>query len=204
MEDALEPTGVGLNELKKYRVMKHVAQIAMQLFYERGFDAVTVEEVAAAAEVSPSTIYRYFGTKERLVHGDGLDMLVTQRLAVHLKEGAPPPVALRLAMMELVDLAFPSGKNNELLKRLNFKFSEPALEAEMHNQLREMELNLRTVIAANTANTIDDYELQLLTAVSVTALMVSIRRWQETGGAEDVGDLIKTALHHIEQGFSPS
>lgn len=74
----------------------------------------------------------------------------------------------------------------------------------MHNQLRETELKLRTVIAANTEDTIDDYELQLLTAVAVTALMVSIRRWQETGGGEDLGNLIKTALHHIEQSLSPS
>jgi AcrR family transcriptional regulator len=57
---------VGLRELKKWRTRKEIAERAMQLFVQRGFDHVTVAEVAAAAGVSEKTVFNYFPTKEDL------------------------------------------------------------------------------------------------------------------------------------------
>jgi AcrR family transcriptional regulator len=57
---------VGLRESKKLRTRQEIADRAMQLFVQRGFDRVTVAEVAAAAEVSEKTVYNYFPTKEDL------------------------------------------------------------------------------------------------------------------------------------------
>jgi AcrR family transcriptional regulator len=57
---------VGLRESKKLRTRQEIADKAMQLFAQRGFDTVTVAEVAVAAEVSEKTVYNYFPTKEDL------------------------------------------------------------------------------------------------------------------------------------------
>jgi len=57
---------VGLRETKKLRTRQEIADKAMGLFVKRGFDHVTVAEVAAAAEVSEKTVYNYFPTKEDL------------------------------------------------------------------------------------------------------------------------------------------
>jgi AcrR family transcriptional regulator len=57
---------MGLRESKKLRTRQEIANRAMQLFAQRGFDAVTVAEVAVAADVSEKTVYNYFPTKEDL------------------------------------------------------------------------------------------------------------------------------------------
>jgi len=58
--------GVGLRESKKLHTRQEIADRAMQLFAQRGFDHVTVAEVAKAANVSEKTVYNYFPTKEDL------------------------------------------------------------------------------------------------------------------------------------------
>ena len=63
----------GLRERWRVNAMRTIQEKALDLFDERGFDAVTIEEIAAAAEVSPSSVYRYFGTKEGLIVADEFD-----------------------------------------------------------------------------------------------------------------------------------
>src|SRR5260370_12593609 len=60
--------------------MRTIQERALDLFDERGFDAVTIEEIAAAAEVSPSSVYRYFGTKEGLLVADEFDSMSQEAL----------------------------------------------------------------------------------------------------------------------------
>src|SRR5215207_7663061 len=58
---------MGLRELKRERTRRLISDKAFELFTDHGFGRTTVEQIAAAAEVGPSTLYRYFPTKERLV-----------------------------------------------------------------------------------------------------------------------------------------
>jgi AcrR family transcriptional regulator len=60
----------GLRERKKQRTRELIAATAKRLFSERGFDAVTVADVADAAEVSPGTVFNYFSTKEDLFYSE--------------------------------------------------------------------------------------------------------------------------------------
>jgi AcrR family transcriptional regulator len=70
----------GLRERWRINAMRTIQERALDLFDARGFDAVTIEEIAAAAEVSPSSVYRYFGTKEGLLVADEFDSMSQEAL----------------------------------------------------------------------------------------------------------------------------
>jgi AcrR family transcriptional regulator len=87
---------MGLREAKKARTQRHIADTAARLFAERGYEAVTVSEIARAAEVAEQTLYNYFPTKEQLVTDreqqiqDALSELIRARPA-----GTSPVAAVR-------------------------------------------------------------------------------------------------------------
>ena len=72
--------GTGLRERWRLNAIRTIQERALDLFDARGFDAVTIEEIAAAAEVSPSSVYRYFGTKEGLLVADEFDSMSQEAL----------------------------------------------------------------------------------------------------------------------------
>lgn len=73
-------TAPGLRERKKQATKQRLAQVAVELFAERGFEQVTVGDIAAAADVSPATVFNYFPTKEDLIY-DGMASFHEQLLA---------------------------------------------------------------------------------------------------------------------------
>jgi len=66
----------GLRERKKAKTRAAIRREAMRLFREQGYEETTVEQIAEAAEVSPSTFFRYFPTKEDVVLQDDFDVVV--------------------------------------------------------------------------------------------------------------------------------
>ena len=84
-----QPTG--LRERKKARTRAAIRQHALRLFRERGYSATTVEQIAAAAEVSPATFFRYFPTKEDVVLQDDMDTVTLG--ALEAQPAALGPIA---------------------------------------------------------------------------------------------------------------
>jgi AcrR family transcriptional regulator len=91
--------GSGLRELKKERTRRLIADTAAALFAERGYERVSVSDVARKAEVSEQTVYNYFPTKEQLVIDR--DQQVQDRLC-DLIRSRPPAVSPAAAVRDFV------------------------------------------------------------------------------------------------------
>lgn len=87
----------GLRERKKVRTRADLQRHALRLFRDRGYTATTVDDIAAAAEVSRSTFFRYFRTKEEVVLFDDVDPLFAAAFR-SLPAGTPLLSALRTAL----------------------------------------------------------------------------------------------------------
>src|SRR3954451_2220769 len=97
--------GAGLRERKKHRTRREISDVATRLFEDHGFEAVTLAQIADAAEVSVKTIFNYFGSKEDLSSAGAAELLGSLVSAV----AARPPGRTPLDALEalLRDNAMP-------------------------------------------------------------------------------------------------
>ncbi len=97
-------SGTGLRELKKARARRHIADTAARLFAERGYEQVSVTDVAREAEVAEQTVYNYFPTKEQLV--TDREQQIQDRLCELIRSRPPgltPAAAIRGFVLGSVD-----------------------------------------------------------------------------------------------------
>jgi len=94
------PAGLSLRERKKLKTHLAIQGEAMRLFREQGYEGTTVEQIADAAEVSHTTFFRYFGSKQDVVLHDALDPLAFAALEEQ-PAGLTPIEALRRALREV-------------------------------------------------------------------------------------------------------
>jgi len=148
----------GLRERKKAKTRLAIREHAMALFKDQGYDKTTVEQIAAAAEVSPSTFFRYFPSKEEVVLQDDYDALLIA--AFHAQQvGVPPLQALRNAISE-VFLSMPEGQQAQEAERVRLMTEVPELRARMLAQVSEMIQMLAEAVAERVGRQSDDFEVR--------------------------------------------
>lgn len=193
--DAAEP---GLRERKKARTRSTIQEHALRLFRQRGYDETTVEQIAAAAEVSPSTFFRYFPTKEDVVLYDDLDPILFEAYAAQPSDlGAVG--AMRRALKELVGLVSPAdlAKQSE---RAELIFSVPELRMRMLDELVRTLQVFGGLLASRAGRSAADPKLQ---ALAGAMLGIIVATWFNNGSALSASFLaeVDTALGDLEAGF---
>ncbi|HZP74345.1 MAG TPA: TetR family transcriptional regulator [Gaiellaceae bacterium] len=156
---------MGLRETKKLATRQQIADVAMRLFATRGFDDVTVAEVAAAAGVSQKTVFNYFPTKEDLFYDEVPERTRALTQAVHGRpEGESIIQALRrLQVSECRRLCSPS-------------FAVFARIIEESPALRAKELEVMSQFAQALAETLEAEGVDERDARIAAGLLVSVHR----------------------------
>ena len=188
----------GLRERKKLAAMQRIQEVALDLFDERGFDNVTIEQIAEAAEVSPSSVYRYFGTKEQVILWDDFDVQFFGAADVELAT-KPPVEAVRSALAEAMTRFY---ERDEALAQRKTKYAmeEPALRVAMLETTDQFARRVAQGLKASDPP-LDEFEAEVTAAALVWAMMAASRHWHENGYRTPIKDELERALELVERGF---
>ncbi|GAB2327804.1 TetR family transcriptional regulator [Streptomyces griseoincarnatus] len=187
---------IGLRERKKRRMYRTVSDIAIGMFLERGFDAVSVAEVAAAAEISKPTLFRYFPAKEDLV---------LYRIADHeeeparvVREGPTPVEALKRHFLEGLERHDPvTGLNDDsgVLAFHTLLYGTPSLVARLYGHLERTEEALAEALGGGL-----DARLAAGQIIAVRRILAQ-ENWRRIAAGETLDAVGEDAVAAAERAF---
>ena len=179
--------------------MRRIQEVALDLFDERGYTSVSIEEIADAADVSPSSVYRYFGTKEQLVLYDEYDLdfmnVIETELASH-----PPVEAVRRALARVMSDYF--ERDDDLARRkTTYAYQEPALRAATLELTDDFVAVVAAALARATSRPDNDLEIRVAASALIGALTTAARHWAAQGYDADLRAEMDAALSVIQRGL---
>jgi AcrR family transcriptional regulator len=190
---SLEEPSTGLRDRKKQKTRLAIQDAALELFVEQGFDATTVEQIAALAEVSTATFFRYFKTKGEVIFGDnGFRTKDLERSIVNRPASDDDLQAIRDAMrLEWIPSLDPirvwrqtrAARTSALLR---------GLSADLGQSWQDV---ISRALAARHGLRTPDRQCDLTAAVALAVVSDAVNRWAQS---DPPGDLAKA----IDSGFA--
>lgn len=188
----------GLRERKKLRTRAAIQREALRLFSEKGYEATTVEEIAEAVEISPSTFFNYFPSKEDVVWQDDLDPLILDALSRQPRD-VGPIAAMRNAIVEVL-ASVPPEAERLVRERTRLIAREEALRAAMLNQFASLSDQLAELVAARTGRPASDFEVRNLAGALLGVMMAALLAVGKDPEA-DLMKLVQDGMTHLERGL---
>ncbi|MDT5258314.1 MAG: hypothetical protein QOD10_3394 [Mycobacterium sp.] len=184
---------LGLRERKKIKTRQAIRREAFRLFDANGYAATTVEHIAEAAEVSPSTFFRYFPSKESLLLADDLDPLVLEAF-----KAQPPDLSPGQAIRRAYEATM-AGLSPEQLEFENTRqrliFSIPELKAALYDEYYRTVNVMAEAIGHRIGRPAGDFEVRVFVGAMVGAMMAAY------DSAPKTADTIYRALDFLEAGM---
>lgn len=194
---------MGLRERKKRERRRCIEEAAIALFERDGFDATTIEAIAAAADIAPRTFFYYFPTKEDVVLADYAD-----RLARILGEFGQRPHtehpwdALRASFVTVA--ADYQARRTELIRRFTIMASNASVYARSLQLQSGWEDALAQVLDQRSGPDAETIEPRLLAAASLACMRSSLRHWLATGQKAALPALIDECFDRLAHGLAPT
>jgi AcrR family transcriptional regulator len=193
---------MSLRERKKERTREELMRAAIRLADERGVDAFTVQDVAAAADVSPRTFFRYFPTKLDALFGDDERRVAQIRASLaQSAEGESILDAVRRAVLEFVGEF--AAERDVFLTRARIAFGHPALAAHAAMRFARFEREIAHAVARDLG--LDEHEdlvPRLTGALVAAAIRSTSQTWVARGGRGDPRELVNASFDAVERGLA--
>jgi len=188
----------GLRERKKAKTRASIREHALRLFREQGYTATTVEQIAAAAEVSPATFFRYFPTKEDVVLQDDMDVVTLQALDEQPAE-LGPIAAMRAATVAMLAVLTPDDLAR-LHETTKLSISVPEIRARAVEEFTRTIEVVAAALARRAGRAPDDFATRNVASAIIGVIMGATLAGPDPGG-DDMFERIDAALAHLEAGL---
>ncbi|WP_063780907.1 TetR family transcriptional regulator [Nonomuraea sp. SBT364] len=189
----------GLRERTRQAVRAELTGVALRLFAEHGFDAVTVDDIAREAGMSKRSFFRYFPAKEDVVLG-GIDLLggeIAGELAARPLD--EDPWESLHAVLRGHEQRIDAEKRS--LESLRLIEATPALRARLHQKREETRTQITEALLSRPG--LDPFTADLLTAAAAAALECVSRAWAAAPGDADRLALVDRAFALLRPGGGP-
>jgi AcrR family transcriptional regulator len=193
------PVRLGLRERKKLKTQRLIQEQALRLFTQQGYDETTIEQIAEAAEVSPSTFFRYFPTKEDVLFRDEFDALIVQCLQAQPRD-KPPLRAVRDAMRAA--FAHVGAEDEEqFLLRYRLSMSTPALRARLFKDMMEAFDLLAQTLAEWRGRSPSDPAVRTFVGAVTGVIQQAMIAWVESEKDKGFATTVDEYLARLEAGL---
>ena len=179
MPKTITPLAGSLRERKKMKTRESIQREAMRLIQEQGYEKTTVEQIAAAVDVSPSTFFNYFPSKEDVVLYDAYDPIIG-KLLLERPADEPLSVAIRNVLEEMAGIF--ERDRDIILARAHLWLDEPALRARLWEELERGQVFMTGLVAQRSGRDADDFEIRVTVMVIIMAAMEAMREWVRHDG----------------------
>jgi AcrR family transcriptional regulator len=184
-------TAAGLRERKKQKTKAAIQREAVRLFKAQGYEDTTIEQIAAAAEISPSTFFNYFPTKEDVVIYDEYDPEV---FAALLDSPRDEPLSRSLGrMLETFGGTFERDRD-VIYERSKLSLEVPELRARIWEELERARDLFAGFIAARTGRDAADFDIRIISMTLVAVAFEASLEWVRGGGKGKMLDLFQRAI----------
>lgn len=188
----------GLRERKRIDAMRRIQDVAIALFDERGFDDVAVEEIAAKADVSASSIYRYYETKEGiLIHDEYEEPLMTALLELLVDHDLYEAAELALARISRGHFQQDDAMS---LRRARYFVEVPAVRAAVHLRIDQAAARIAAALAHPDHRPPRD---SLQSHVVANSVLWGLFAAAEQVVADPGGQSLEAAFHSALDAISP-
>lgn len=184
----------GLRVRKREQTQARLAKVAMELFLARGFEATTLDDIAAAADISRRSFFHYFASKEDVVLAwqDGSTDAMIAAIAAR-PEAEPMLTAAENAILAMARQLKPDAA----MAMARLKRETPALQAREQVKYEKMERAMATALAKRARSKAEQVEARLVAMVTTGAIRIASEGWLAEEAKENPEALVKRTFKEI-------
>lgn len=185
---------MGLREKKAARTREQILDVAAELFLAQGYDETTMEQIAEAAEVAPSTLYRYFPSKDLLILGRLTESIQLGEALRRRPEGEPLPQALREMLLTVLE----SVQDGQRFAGLRHVIdTSPVPRARLWDILLQSRADLEQELSRRMDRPEDDVSVVMTARTALTIFELVAEKWWAGDHTDSRAEALDAALRSI-------